>query len=185
MALPTLARERARPSLELQAVVRRLFVGPGGVHAGNGTSRIRREHAGFGFSVLATDISTRVLEQAQAGIYPEQPLNRCPWHCGRVFAPEPKPRRRLDPNWPELRAKVRFGRLNFMEKNYGLREEFDMIFFRNVMIYFEKPTQQAVVNRLCRNLRPGGYLFISHSESLTGLDVPLRPVGNSVFRKTR
>jgi chemotaxis protein methyltransferase CheR len=51
------------------------------------------------------------------------------------------------------------------------------------MIYFDRPTQEAVVNKLCRNLAPGGYLFAGHSESLTGLDIPLRPVRASIYRK--
>ncbi len=85
---------------------------------------------------------------------------------------------------PELRSKATFRRLNFMDENYPVRQTFDAIFFRNVMIYFDRPTQEKVVNRLCRNLRPEGHLFIGHSESLAGLDVPLVSVGTSVFSRT-
>jgi len=142
-------------------------------------------HPGFGFSILATDISTRILDQAQRAIYTEEIIAPVPMELRKKYLLRSSdPSRKLIRVAPELRAKVRFGRLNFMDGNYGIREEFDVVFFRNVMIYFDKPTQEAVVNRICRNLRPGGHLFISHSESLTGLNVPLKLVGNSVFRKT-
>ena len=84
---------------------------------------------------------------------------------------------------PELRRSVRFERLNFMDRDYGRRERFDAIFFRNVMIYFDKPTQAAVVNRLAANLVPGGHLFIGLSESLVGTRVPLVTVGPAILRK--
>ena len=71
-----------------------------------------------------------------------------------------------------------------MDADYRINEMFEIVFFRNVMIYFDRPTQEAVVNRICRNLVPGGYLFVSHSESLNGLEVPVRPVQTSVFRKS-
>jgi hypothetical protein len=84
---------------------------------------------------------------------------------------------------PELRKAVRFERLNFMDVDYGRRELFDVIFFRNVMIYFDRATQEAVVNRLTRQLAPGGYLFIGHSESSVGMRVPLGVVAPSVPRR--
>jgi len=58
----------------------------------------------------------------------------------------------------------------------GIKNKFDVIFFRNVMIYFDKATQEAVIQKICRNLNPGGYLFVGHSESLAGLSVPYRPL---------
>lgn len=145
-----------------------------------------RDHAGFNFAALATDISTRVLDEARAAIYPEELIEPVPMPMRQKYLLRSRDRRQgLVRIVPELRAKVRFERLNFMDRDYGLRAEFDVIFFRNVMIYFDKPTQQAIVTRMGRHLRAGGYLFISHSESLAGLDVPLRLVGSSVFRKTR
>ncbi|MGB8169333.1 MAG: CheR family methyltransferase [Chthoniobacteraceae bacterium] len=143
-------------------------------------------HSGFSFSMLATDISTRILDQAQRAIYTEEIIAPVTMDLRKKYLLRSADRaRRLVQIAPELRRKVRFGRLNFMDREYGIRDEFDVIFFRNVMIYFDKPTQEAVINRMCRNLRPGGYLFISHSESLAGLNVPLEVVGNSVFRRTR
>jgi chemotaxis protein methyltransferase CheR len=78
---------------------------------------------------------------------------------------------------------VSFHRLNFMDAEYPVKDQFDAIFFRNVMIYFDKATQEQVIARLCRNLKRGGYLFVGHSESLAGLAVPVELVRPSVFRK--
>ncbi|HYD84778.1 MAG TPA: CheR family methyltransferase, partial [Opitutus sp.] len=86
---------------------------------------------------------------------------------------------------PELRRRVAFHRLNFMDADYAVKDRFEVIFFRNVMIYFDKPTQEAVINKLCRNLAPGGYLFVGHSESLAGLDIPVSCVSPAVYQKTR
>jgi chemotaxis protein methyltransferase CheR len=69
-----------------------------------------------------------------------------------------------------------------METPYPVDREMDVIFCRNILIYFDKPTQQAVLRQLCEHLRPGGFLFVGHSETLAGFDLPLRPVGPTVFR---
>jgi len=143
-------------------------------------------HSGFDFSILGTDISTRVLELARDAIYEEVKIEPVPPEFRHRFLLRSKDRRRaLFRIVPELRQKVRFGRLNFMDANYGLQERFDVVFFRNVMIYFEKATQQQVLTRLCHQLRPGGYFFAGHSESLVGFDLPLKQVATSVYRRLR
>ena len=91
--------------------------------------------------------------------------------------------RRLVRIVPELRAQVSFARLNLMDAEYSVDRDFDVIFCRNVLIYFDKPTQHAVLRRLCAHLRPGGYLFLGHSESLAGMALPLRSVANTVLRR--
>lgn len=145
------------------------------------------EHAarrpGFDFEIFATDISLRVLEHAHRAIYDEERIApmAAPLRSKYLLRSRDSSRREVRVT-PALRAKVRFQRLNFMDADYGLRTRFDVIFFRNVMIYFDKPTQEAVVRKLCRHLEPGGYLFTGHSESLTGLDVPVQPVDSSVYR---
>jgi len=83
-----------------------------------------------------------------------------------------------------LRRKVSFHQLNFMDADYGVKDKFDAVFFRNVMIYFDRDIQEAVITKLCRNLVPGGYLFAGHSESLAGLDIPVKPVKASIYRKS-
>ena len=84
---------------------------------------------------------------------------------------------------PEIRAMVRFRRLNFMADNFGIHDVMDIIFCRNVLIYFDRETQEQVLNRLCRHLIPGGYLFTGHSETLNGLNVPLVQEKSTVYRK--
>lgn len=143
-----------------------------------------RQHAGFDFRILATDISSRVLEHARLGIYPEEIIDPIPHEFRRRYLLRSKNHRdkrvRIA---PFLRSKISFHRLNFMDQDYGVKQMFDAIFFRNVMIYFAKPTQESVINKLCRNLHPGGYLFVGHSESLNGLQIPVSMVGSATFRK--
>jgi chemotaxis protein methyltransferase CheR len=142
------------------------------------------EQRGARFSVLATDISTRMLAQARRAVYPESLIDPIAVELRKKYLLRSKDRRQgLVRIRPELRRSVSFERLNFMDRDYGRRGTYDAIFFRNVMIYFEKETQEAVVNRLAQNLSPGGYLFIGLSESLVGARVPLTTVGPAILRK--
>lgn len=147
-------------------------------------SEYARQSPGFNFALLATDISTRVLNHAQAGIYEEDRIEPVPMPLRQQYLLRSKDatRRRVR-IVPELRRRISFHRLNFMDADYRVKDHFEVIFFRNVMIYFDKPTQETVINKLCRNLRPGGYLFVGHSESLAGLNIPVAPVASAVFRK--
>ncbi|HUB80009.1 MAG TPA: CheR family methyltransferase [Bryobacteraceae bacterium] len=138
---------------------------------------------GFDFAILATDVSTKVLGEAQEGIYPRDRILPVPPELRRKYLLASRDGGALARIVPSLRTRISFHQLNFMEEPYPVRDTFDAIFFRNVMIYFDRSTQEKVVNRLCRNLAPGGYLFAGHSESLTGLDVPLRSVKASVYCK--
>jgi chemotaxis protein methyltransferase CheR len=78
---------------------------------------------------------------------------------------------------------LRFGRLNFMDEDFGLRERFHIIFCRNVIIYFDKPTQERLMHKFCHHLVVGGYLFLGHSESLHGFHLPLRQVAPTVYQR--
>jgi chemotaxis protein methyltransferase CheR len=137
----------------------------------------------FDFRILATDISTRVLKIGREGIYPAQAIAPVPPEIRRKYLLRSRDGEGQARIAPSLRQTVSFHRLNFMDANYGVREMFDIIFCRNVLIYFDRPVQAAVMGKLCRNLSPGGYLFVSHSESLSGLDLPLVALGSSVFRR--
>ena len=139
---------------------------------------------GFDFSILATDISTKVLNHAQLGIYDEERVEPVPLLLRSKYLMRSKDRAQEQVRIaPELRSKISFRRLNFMDAHYGVKDMFDVIFFRNVMIYFDKPTQEDVIHKLCCNLVPGGYLFVGHSESLAGLNLPVASVGSAIFRK--
>ncbi len=70
-----------------------------------------------------------------------------------------------------------------MEGDFGMREPIDIIFCRNVIIYFDRQTQEKLLNRLCRHLSPGGYIFMGHSETLSGFTVPLVQVATTIYRK--
>ena len=143
-----------------------------------------RQERGMDFTILATDVSLKVLEQARSAVYAEALIDPVPPELRRKYLLRSKnSAEALVRIVPELRQKISFHCLNFMDESYGVKNRFDVIFLRNVLIYFEKDTQEEVVNKLCRNLVPGGYLFIGHSESLAGMDVPLQCVGPAIFRK--
>jgi len=138
----------------------------------------------FRFAITATDISTRVLEKARAGIYDAVHAEPIPHTMRRRFLLRSKdngpPLVRI---CPELRPTVQFHRLNLMDADFGFDSPFDTIFCRNVMIYFNRAVQEQLVNRFASNLKPGGYLFVGHSESLNGLDTRLVAVAPSIYRK--
>lgn len=147
-------------------------------------SEFAEQHRGFGFSILATDISTRVLEKARRGIYEQDRIGPVPPALLHKYFLRSKDRSRgLVRVIPELRETVRFQRLNFMDEDFGFREQLDIIFCRNVIIYFDRPTQERLLNRFCRHLAPDGYLFMGHSETLNGLEVPLVSVAPTVYRR--
>ena len=136
----------------------------------------------YRYSILATDICTEVLEKAAMAIYPEAMIAPIPLDMRRKYLLRARDPGRNDVRMaPELRSVVCFGRLNLMDESYGLDRDMDVIFCRNLLIYFDKATQQKVLSRLCGHLRPGGYLFLGHSETIAGLSLPLRQVSTTVF----
>ena len=84
---------------------------------------------------------------------------------------------------PELRRAVEFRRLNFMDADYGMSEKVDAIFCRNVIIYFDRPTQERILQKLSSYLLPGGYLFVGHAETLHDMNLPLVPVAPALYRR--
>jgi len=147
-------------------------------------SDFQRRNIGVTFDILATDVCTRVLEVARQAIYPMERVTPVPPEFRKRYllrgTGENRPLVRLA---PEQRAKVRFGRLNFMDGDYRLPSRQHIIFCRNVLIYFDRPTQETVINRLCQYLEPGGSLFLGHSESIMGYAVPLVQEAPTVHRR--
>ena len=136
------------------------------------------------FTILATDLSTEVLETAHSGIYSQDMLAPVPPALKSRYVMLPVDKRRKDARiTPQLRSRVGFARFNLMDRTYRVGEPMHLIMCRNVLIYFDKATQTHVLTELCNCLLPGGYLFIGHSESATGIDLPLTQVANTVFRK--
>jgi chemotaxis protein methyltransferase CheR len=140
----------------------------------------------FRYMVLATDISTKVLDIAKLGIYSEDKVAPVPDILKRRYVMRGKDSRQgMIRIVPALRERVKFRRLNFMEGDFGMSERVDIIFCRNVIIYFDRITQEKLLKRFCGHLVPGGYVFMGHSETLQGMDLPLVPVAPTVYRKNR
>nr|WP_281435150.1 protein-glutamate O-methyltransferase CheR [Rhizobium lemnae] len=136
------------------------------------------------FQITATDLSTEVLETARRAIYPVGMIEPIPYQLRRKYVLDHIDRDRGEVRIDvSLRRKVGFGRLNLMAEAYPVRDMQHVIFCRNVLIYFDKPTQKHVLSNLCDCLIPGGYLFIGHSESATGLDLPIKQVANTIFKR--
>ena len=143
-----------------------------------------QNHPGFEFKVLATDISTTVLERARMGIFKAELAVPVPQTLRRKFFMRSRERSSdLVRIVPELRSAVEFRRLNFMDADFGLTETPEIIFCRNVIIYFDRATQLRLLQKLTRLLPPGGYFFAGHSEALQGMDLPLVATGPAVYKK--
>jgi chemotaxis protein methyltransferase CheR len=147
-------------------------------------SEFAADHPGFDFRILASDISTRVLDKARLAVYEEERVLPVP--------PAMKTRYLLRGKGssaglvriaPELRSLVSFRRINFMDRDFGLRDQMDVIFCRNVIIYFDRQTQEELLNKFHGQLRPGAHIFMGHSETLSGLDVPLTMVHPTIYRR--
>jgi chemotaxis protein methyltransferase CheR len=136
-----------------------------------------------GVKIFASDINTQVLNQAQRGIYPVsrvEPLTQ-EWRR-RFFQKGVNQFEGYVRVKPEVKQLVNFFRLNLMEP-FPFKENFDVIFCRNVMIYFEKGTQTELVRKFHQFLKPGGYLFIGHSESLCNISHQFAYVKPTIYRK--
>lgn len=139
----------------------------------------------FRFAILGTDISTAVLAQGRRAVYSAEMIAPVPPEMQARYvmhARRPGARREVR-MVPELRRLVRFIHLNLMDQSYPFDRDVDVIFLRNVLIYFEKADQDAVVARLVDHLRPGGYLVLGHSESMIGTSLAVRQVAPAVFQK--
>jgi chemotaxis protein methyltransferase CheR len=139
----------------------------------------------FRFSILGTDISTDVLAQAKRAVYPTEMISPVPPDkLARYVMHTRNPAARNEVRIvPELRRLVQFTRLNLMDKSYSFDSDVDVVFLRNVLIYFEKKDQEAVITRLVGHLRPGGFLLLGHSESMIGTNITMRQVAPAVFQK--
>lgn len=144
-----------------------------------------RRTRGFHFSILATDICSDLLDKARLAIYPEEMLGPVPKHWRRrYFLRSCDPCRRAVRLIPPIRQAVHYRRLNLMDDTYAVDTDHDIIFCRNLLAYFDKTTQEKVLRRLCRHLSPCGLLFISHSDTVAGMDLPIQQVAPAVFART-
>ena len=143
----------------------------------------RLSHPGFRFRILATDISTAALAKAERGVFSGEVVRPVPIGLQRKYFMRSRNREsNLLRVIPELRQMIEFRRLNLME-DFGLPDLAGAIFCRNVIIYFDRPTQERLFHKFSRQLVEGGYMFVGHSESLHHMDVPLVPVTPALYRK--
>jgi len=136
------------------------------------------------WNLVASDISNRVLERAQFGLYGMQRLDHMPpqylrKYCRKGIA-EYNGMFRIN---QELRERVHFTHHNLLESAAHLGQ-FDIIFVRNVLIYFDHAVKRQVLQNLFNQLRPGGWLITSHAESLLGTELPLKVIKPSIYRKS-
>jgi chemotaxis protein methyltransferase CheR len=134
------------------------------------------------WQIEGTDISTRVLETAQRGVYETDRLTSIPAEMQRRHF------QRGTNQWAghfrvkdELRKRVNFQHLNLLDGGYPFPRPFDLIFCRNVMIYFDRPTQETLVRLLAEQLVPGGHLLVGHSESLSGVKHSLKLLRPAIY----
>lgn len=136
------------------------------------------------WQIEASDISTRVLDIASQGIYEADRLTGVkPEWLRRYFQKGVRDREGYFRVKEKLRRQVRFHHLNLLKANYPFTRPFQVVFCRNVMIYFDQPTQETLVGHLAKQLLPGGYLMVGHAESLSGIKHSLRLIQPAIYFK--
>ncbi|MFH0733494.1 MAG: protein-glutamate O-methyltransferase CheR [bacterium] len=138
----------------------------------------------FGFNIYASDISTDVLENAQLGIFKSETVDIIPQiYKAKYLLRSKDETKNLVRFIPEIRSQINFSRINLLENEYNLPAKMDVIFCRNVLIYFDKIIQEKVLTKLTRQLNPEGYLFIGHSETIMGMSLPLERIAPTIYKK--
>ena len=147
-------------------------------------SEFSEKYASFDFDIYATDISSRALHAAATAVYTIEKAAPVPFIFKKKYLLKSKDDQKKTVRiTPALRAKVNFHRFNFLEDSASINQNFDAVFCRNVLIYFDRPTQEKVILKLCSKLEPGGYLFLGHSESISNMNLPLVQIQPTTFKK--
>jgi chemotaxis protein methyltransferase CheR len=142
-------------------------------------------HLGFRFRILASDISNTVLAEAESGIYSETEIEPVAPHLRRKYFMRSRDKSQARVRVvPELRRQVEFRRLNFMDADYQMLEKADAVFCRNVIIYFDRPTQERILQKISNCLLVGGHMFVGHAETLHDMALPLTPLAPAIYRRT-
>jgi chemotaxis protein methyltransferase CheR len=150
------------------------------------TARDALGSAGAETHILATDIDTKVLETAQRGVYPLEAVERLDRRLlQRYFQRGRRDNEGLVRVSPELQSMITFRTLNLLGAQWAVQTRFEAIFCRNVLIYFDKPTQTRVLQRLAEYLQPGGLLFVGHSENFSHMRDLFELQGKTVYRVVR
>lgn len=144
----------------------------------------KRTNPAFSYNIVASDISAMALSTGIDAVYHSDKTEPIPASYKKRYLLKNK-----DLNKPEvrikkeLRDKVDFLRLNLMDEHYPFKDKFDIIFCRNVIIYFDRSTQYRILYKLCNCLSVGGYLLLGHSETLTGMSLPLMNIAPTVYER--
>lgn len=143
----------------------------------------RRKYPALNYNILASDVSFRVLQSAYQGIYTGDKVSALPLDLQRKFLLRSKTQPDLYRIKPEYRKKISFKRINLMDEVYPVTPgEFHIIFCRNVLIYFDKQVQEKLIRNFSSHLYGQGILFLGHSESMMGMDVPFRQLRPTVYQ---
>jgi chemotaxis protein methyltransferase CheR len=183
--------EKALPELASRLAGRQFTIWSAGCSSGEEPytmaivlSEYALTHPGFRFRIQATDISNIVLTKAELGVYSNDVVAPvAPALRRKYFMRSREPGSEQVRVVPELRRTIEFRRLNFMDSDYGVAEKVDAIFCRNVIIYFDRPTQERILLKLSNCLAPGGYMFVGHAETLHDMSLPLTPVAPALYRR--
>jgi chemotaxis protein methyltransferase CheR len=139
--------------------------------------------AEWDIKVLATDIDTNVLERAESGVYSDEALEKIPPNLrDKYFLKGVSENEGYVRVKPQLQSFIRFRRLNLMDESWPMQGPFDVIFCRNVLIYFDKATQKKLLTHYAKLLRPEGYLMLGHAEVIHGFESMFEPVGHSIYQ---
>jgi chemotaxis protein methyltransferase CheR len=138
----------------------------------------------FRYRILGTDISSKVLKIAETGIYTEHQAGKIPDAMKRKYCMKSRNAEQKTLRFkPEIRDKIMFRQLNLMDSSYPIKKQYHIVFCRNVFIYFDRPTQKKVLERIYSVLAPGGYLFMGHSENIGSVQLALTSVSSAVYKK--
>ena len=137
------------------------------------------------FEIYATDISLSMLKEANLALYTEADVAPISMAMRSRYLLRSKTNKNLVRIAPEVRRNVSFSMLNLQDSVYDLPHKFDIIFCRNVLIYFDKQTEEKIINRFCQAMLRHGVLMLGHSESINGLNVPLNTISPTIYKKSR
>lgn len=145
------------------------------------TDYFKNKNKEWNTELLATDISTSILKKAVTGIYTKEQIKPLDQNWQKFYFKKYDDKRVIVSD--EIKKKVTYRKFNLMEKNFPFKKKFHVIFCRNVMIYFDNKTRDALVKRFYDASAKGAYLFIGHSESLNNTDTQYKYIMPAVYRK--
>ncbi|WP_144394489.1 CheR family methyltransferase [Pleionea sediminis] len=141
----------------------------------------RKKYESWDFKILATDLDTAVLNTARQGIYGEERIQKLDKSIiSKLFSSVGSGRYQVK---SQFRKDIFYKKLNLMNSNWPMKGKFDVIFCRNVLIYFDRPTQQKLIEKFRQNLHQNGYLILGHSESIGSQLKNFQPIGRTIFQK--